>query len=203
MDCAHLSGSGLSDETISRGLCSAIWTQSKTLDMCMRRRPVLARIPLHLTDLDHCERVAASRRSHGTISGYRNKSQMGIRKQEKTRKLACCIVDDRIWGSLGRCLAKNGWSGRISRAAGLTGSNRMGVAAGRSSGPKFFLGELPPPLERLHPLSTSRSSRFPETPDCCHGRALGLLCSSSQWQACRPAWPPSPPPSRRRSAASR
>ena len=51
--CAYLAGCSLTDETISRRLCSPILPQSQTLDMCMRGGAVFPRIALDFTDVDH------------------------------------------------------------------------------------------------------------------------------------------------------
>lgn len=57
---AYLTSGRLTDEAIARGFGSAISAQTQTLDMRMRGCPVLARIALHFTDLDHGEGIATS-----------------------------------------------------------------------------------------------------------------------------------------------
>lgn len=64
---ANLTGSGLSNESIARLFWCTIRAQTKTPNVRMGCRPVLARIAFHLADLDHCEGIAASLASHEKV----------------------------------------------------------------------------------------------------------------------------------------
>lgn len=52
-DETDFSGSRLADKTTRRPLSVAIWPQTQSFDVSMRRGPILARIALDFADLHH------------------------------------------------------------------------------------------------------------------------------------------------------
>jgi hypothetical protein len=88
-DCMYLSCTRLANEAAGLFLCGPIASETKALDMCVRRRAILAIVAFDLADLNHLVEIEPSKVEVANFNA----------SEWKTARSGTMIVGWRVWMS--------------------------------------------------------------------------------------------------------